>query len=163
MSTLYAGIDPGLAGAVGFVSASGAFHVVADMPVLPTSTGRRVLDPAGLANLLRQYQPAFVLVERVGVRPGEGATGAFSFGHTFGGILGVLGTLELPHDLIQPAVWKRKAGIPAGADKAASVLTAKRLLPAAAPSLARIKDDGRAEALLLALQAWERRCLERVT
>jgi len=157
MNMVYCGIDPGLGGAVGFVTAEGVFHAVADMPVLPTSTGRRVLDAAGLADVLRTYRPAFVLVERVGARPGEGATGAFSFGHTFGGILGVLGALGLAHDLIQPAVWKRKAGIPPGADKAVSVLTAKRLLPCAARHLTRAKDDGRAESLLLALQAWERR------
>lgn len=157
MTDIYCGIDPGLGGAVGFVGADGNFHAVADMPVLPTTTGRKVLDAAGLADVLREHQPAFVLVERVGARPGEGATGAFSFGHTFGGILGVLGALGLPHDLIQPATWKRKAGIPPGADKAISVLTAKRLLPRASGHLTRAKDDGRAESLLLALQAWEKR------
>jgi len=96
MSVLYAGVDLGLGGAVGFIGDDGPFRAVVDMPVLPTTTGRRMLDAAALADLLREHQPAFVLVERVGVRPGEGATGAFSFGHTFGGILGVLGALGLP-------------------------------------------------------------------
>lgn len=154
---LFAGIDPGVAGAVGLVDHAGRFAGVEDMPVLPTTTGRRQIDPAGLAAILRQHQPAFVLVERVGPRPGEGAVGGFGFGHSFGCILGVLGALELPHDLIQPAVWKRRAGIPAGSDKNVSVITAKRALPAAAPHLTRVKDDGRAEALLLALQAWQAR------
>ena len=101
--------------------------------------------------------PVLCLVERVGPRPGEGAVGAFAFGHTFGGIMATLATLALPHDVIQPASWKRRAGIPPGADKGASIATAKRLLPDAATYLTRIKDDGRAEALLLAVQAWERR------
>ena len=154
---LFAGIDPGIAGAVGLVDHAGRFAGVEDMPVLPTTTGRKQIDPAGLAAILRQHQPAFVLVERVGPRPGEGAVGGFGFGHSFGCILGVLGALELPHDLIQPAVWKRRAGIPAGSDKAVSVATAKRTLPHAAAHLTRVKDDGRAEALLLALQAWQAR------
>lgn len=74
---------------------------------------------------------------------------------TFGGILGTLAALAMSHDVVQPASWKRRAGIPPGADKRASIATATRLLPGAAPHLTRIKDDGRAEALLLARQAWE--------
>lgn len=154
---LYAGIDPGVTGAVGFINPDGSFAAVADMPTLVQTTGRRLVDAGALADILRQHDPAFVLVERAGPRPGEGAAGAFSFGHTYGSILAVLATLGIAHDVVQPAVWKRKAGIPPGADKAASITTAKRLLPAAAPHLTRAKDDGRAEALLMAVQAWRAR------
>jgi hypothetical protein len=136
---------------------AGTFATVHDMPTTATTTGRRQIDPAALAGILKQHGPAFVLVERVGPRPGEGSVGAFAFGQTYGGILAVLAALELPHDVIQPASWKRKAGIPPGADKRASIATAKRLLPDASPHLSRVKDDGRAEALLLALQAWQTR------
>jgi crossover junction endodeoxyribonuclease RuvC len=157
MSRLFCGIDPGVSGAVGIIGEHGRFCAVYDMPTMPTTTGRRQVDFAALAAILREHAPAFVLVERVGPRPGEGAVGAFAFGHTFGGILGTLAALALSHDVIQPASWKRRAGIPPGADKGASIATAVRLLPDAAPHLSRVKDDGRAEALLLALQAWERR------
>lgn len=145
------GIDPGLSGAVGFITEAGEFVAVHDMPNLPATTGRRQIDAAALAGILRQHAPAFTLVERVGARPGEGPTGAFSFGHSFGSITAVLAALGLAHDLVQPAVWKRRAGIPPGADKAASIAVCKRLLPSAADHLTRVKDDGRAEALLLAL------------
>lgn len=145
---VFAGIDPGTQGAIGLVDQDGRFVTVEDMPVLPTSTGRRQVDASGLASILRLHAPAFVLVERVGPRPGEGAVGGFGFGHSFGCILGVLGALELPHGLIQPAVWKRRAGIPPRSDKA---------MPAAGPHLSRAKDDGRAESLLLAVQAWQAR------
>ena len=87
---LFAGIDPGIGGAVGLVREDGAFAAVADMPCQVATTGRRVIDPAALAAILREHGPAFVLVERVGPRPGEGAVGAFAFGHTFGAILGTL-------------------------------------------------------------------------
>lgn len=150
---LYCGIDPGLGGAIGIVNADGTFATVFDMPTLPTTTGRRQVDFAELAEVIRRHAPAFVLVERVGPRPGEGAVGAFAFGHTYGGIIATLATLGTPHDVIQPQVWKRRAGLPPGADKRCSVATCKRVLPDAADHLTRIKDDGRAEALLLALQA----------
>lgn len=154
---LFAGIDPGVSGAVGLVREDGSFHAVHDMPTLATTTGRRQIDFATLAAILRDHAPAFVLVERVGSRPGEGAMGAFAFGLSYGGILDTLAALALPHDVVQPASWKRRAGIPPGAPKAASIAQALCLLPDAAPHLARKKDDGRAEALLLALQGWERR------
>lgn len=151
--TLVCGIDPGVTGAVGFLDASGNFVGVHDMPVLPTSTGRRQVNHAALAVIPRDQKPGFVLVERVGPRPGEGAVGAFTFGQTYGGILGVLAALGISHDVIQPATWKRRAGIPPKADKQASIATAVRLIPDAAPFLSRVKDDGRAESLLLARQA----------
>ncbi len=152
-SRVFCGIDPGLSGAIGFIDEAGRFLAVVDMPVLIATTGRKQVDPIALAAILREYDIERVLVERVGPRPGEGPTGAFGFGHTFGAILGVLGALGVSHDLIQPATWKRRAGIPPGSDKGVSIATCKRLLPDAAPFLVRLRDDGRAEALLLALQA----------
>lgn len=152
----FAGIDPGIGGAVGIVSEDGRFVAVHDMPTLPTTTGRRMIDPAALSSILRRHDPAFVLVERVGSRPGEGAVGAFAFGMAYGAILGTLAALAFPHDVIQPASWKRRAGIPPRADKRVSIAIATRLLPEAVPHLARVKDDGRAESLLLAWLAWQR-------
>lgn len=149
---IVAGIDPGLDGAVGFLD-GGRLHALEDMPTVISTTGRRVVDFHRLAAILRDRAPAFVLVERVGPRPGEGAVGAFQFGHTFGGILATLAALGIPYDLVQPQVWKRRAGIPPAADKRCSIATAKRLLPEAAPLLYRVRDDGRAEALLIAMQA----------
>lgn len=71
----YCGIDPGLAGAVAFINEAGAFVSVHDMPVLMTTTGRKMVDAARLADILNEQTPSFVLVERVGPRPGEGAVG----------------------------------------------------------------------------------------
>jgi hypothetical protein len=153
---VFCGIDPGITGAVAFIDTEARFVAVLDMPVLPTTTGRKCIDAERLASILHQHQPTFTLVERVGPRPGEGAVGAFSFGQSAGIIGGVLATLRLPHELVQPATWKRKAGIPAGAAKGVSITTCKRLLPDAADYLTRIKDHGRAESLLLAMQARER-------
>jgi len=138
---------------VGFVHADGGFHSVHDMPIQMTTTGRRAVDFAALAEILREHKPAFTLVERVGSRPNEGAVGAFSFGMSYGGIIAVLAVLALPHGVIQPATWKRRAGIPAGAPKGVSVAVCKQVLPTTASRLTRIKDDGRAESLLLALQS----------
>jgi hypothetical protein len=150
---IYAGIDVGVQGAIGFVDESGAFLDVLDLPMLKTSTGRQALDRAELVSILRAKAPAFVTVELVGVRPGEGAVGAFAFGKGQGIILGILTALGIPHNEVQPQVWKKLVGIPAGSPKDVSIATAKRLLPGSVEYLKRKKDDGRAEALLMAYRA----------
>ena len=150
---LICGIDPGLGGAIAFLTESGEFRYVADLPIVANTTGRNQIDGLGLAAILRRFPPTICLVERVGPRPGEGATGAFSFGHSVGVIQGVLATLEVPYQFVQPSVWKRQAGIPPSSDKAASIAAAKRLIPTAAPRLTLRKHDGRAESLLIARHA----------
>ena len=54
---LYAGIDPGISGAMGLVREDGRFAAVLDMPTQPTTTGRRQVDFAALAAMLRDAGP----------------------------------------------------------------------------------------------------------
>ena len=148
---LICGIDPGLAGGIAFLTDAGGFRYVCDMPVVVGTTGRKQIDGLGLAAILRRLPPVNCTIERVGPRPGEGPTGAFAFGHGLGVIQGVLASLDLPYQFVQPATWKRGAGIPVGADKQVSVAIAKQRIPTAADHMTLIKHHGRAEALLLAL------------
>jgi len=150
MSKLLCGIDPGVSGAIGFLTEAGDFHAVFDMPVVTSTTGRKQVDGLALAAILRDHRPAICMVERVGPRPGEGAVGAFAFGHGLGIIQGVLGALAIPYTFVQPATWKRAAGIPAGADKSVSIAVARQQTPTAGDHLNLIKHHGRAESLLLA-------------
>jgi crossover junction endodeoxyribonuclease RuvC len=55
----------------------------------------------------------------------------------------------VPTSLVTPQEWKRYFRL--GPDKAEARLIAARLIPASAGSFARVRDDGRAEAALLAL------------
>jgi crossover junction endodeoxyribonuclease RuvC len=92
-------------------------------------------------------------VELVGARPGEGAVGAFAFGRSRGVVEGVLGALGVPVTFIAPTSWKRAVGLPAGRDgaKDAARSEAIRRWPDQAGLFARVKDDGRAEAALIAV------------
>jgi hypothetical protein len=72
----------------------------------------------------------------------------FAFGRGFGSILGVLAALRVPVELVTPATWKRTLSVPAGKDGAR--LRASQLLPAHGGHWRRAKDDGRAEASMLA-------------
>ena len=146
------GIDPGISGAVAWLSSAGALVEVCDLPVAEVKVGkatRRQLMPAVLAKMLHARKPLCVYVEQVGSHPGEGAVGAFAFGRGFGQIEGILCGLGLSYVLVRPQVWKKAIGI--AADKGAARHYAARLWPGAADQFRRVKDDGRAEAGLIGL------------
>jgi excisionase family DNA binding protein len=75
------GIDPGIGGALALVSRTGELIKVADMPVLRDgSAGRASVNAHLLVELLARWHAGEVICEFVTTRPGEGPTGAFSFG-----------------------------------------------------------------------------------
>ena len=142
-------IDPGKSGAIAHLHDDGRFCCVEDMP----SVGKGV-DAAGAADLIRAMRNQGttrmqVILEQVSAMPGQGVTSMFSFGTSYGVVLGVVAALRLPLELVIPRVWKRDMGL--GKDKEASRRKALQLFPDAAEMLKRKKDEGRAEALLLGL------------
>jgi crossover junction endodeoxyribonuclease RuvC len=150
------GIDPGLAGALAFLRPDGlAIH---DMPTLQAGR-RREIDEIELARLIDAAGPiAHAFLELVGVRPGEGAVGAFAFGRGYGLIRGILRSHFIPITDVAPQRWQRAMGIKAGAGKDAARALAKENFQREAHLFARVKDDGRADAALIAL--WGRRQIE---
>ena len=153
--TMLVGIDPGASGAVAWITDSGHLIEVADLPVQKVS-GRTVLMPAVLASMLaaESRRPVHAYLERVGSRPGEGHVGAFAFGRSFGMLEGVLAAMGIAVTLVTPGEWKRAQRIPA--DKGAARARAAQLWPGLAGTFARVKDDGRAEAALIALHGANR-------
>jgi crossover junction endodeoxyribonuclease RuvC len=71
----------------------------------------------------------------------------FNFGYSAGILAGVCAGLRVPVSLHRPSVWKRAAGVPA--DKGGARQMAQRFWPGCR-DFDRVKDDGRAEAALLA-------------
>lgn len=153
---MIAGFDPGVSGALARLTDGGDLLAVADMPVVEVRGRSRISAPA-VAHLLREWQPRLAVIEQVGTRPGEGAVGAFSFGYGAGLLEGACAMAGIPVVFVQPAVWKRALKVTA--DKGACRLMAQRLWPAHAASFARVRDDGRAEAALIAFHGraqWQR-------
>lgn len=151
---IYWGIDPGLSGAIASLAYDGDLRVI-DMPVHVITLGkktRRKLDLHTLAQLTGLRHPATLcLVEDVHAMPEQGVASSFNFGFTAGGIQGILAARAVPYRLVQPAVWKKHYGL--SGDKDASRRVASQRLPQHAHYWQRVKDDGRAEASLLALYA----------
>lgn len=157
------GIDPGLSGALALVETESGNNARAialwDMPTETEKmsggrTRRRVSAPELLALLWGiERAPDCVALEYVSASPGMGAVSAFSFGHGVGVITGCIHAI-FPHARIitpAPSRWKPALGL--SRDKAASRDLAASLVPDSAARFARVKDDGRAEAALLAIYA----------
>ena len=154
MSGLFLGADPGLHGAVALLDARGGLYMVEDMPILARGRGRvkYEVDAAALTRLLRPHAADIRLgmVEAVTAMPRQGSASTFSLGHSLGVLTGVLQALGIPLQLVSPSAWKRAAGL--SSDKELTRAAAIRLWPDA--PLGRKKDNDRAEALLLARQAF---------
>lgn len=165
------GIDPGLEGALALYDTRSSTLVAGAKPAaavwdMPKTSFRKVgekkrVDPLALANLVRGIQetvkgePLQVVVEKVHSLPRQ--AGGFNFGLDTGTVHGVLGACGLEFFQISPAVWKVAMGLQRGADeskaeaKSRSRALATQLFPEMAQWFKRVGDDGRAEALLLAV------------
>lgn len=101
---------------------------------------------------LNKEDIALCIVEKVSAMPKQGVSSTFSFGQSFGYILGVLESYRIPYQLVSPRKWKGHFSL--DNDKGKSIETAKRLFPQVSllPTAAcRKESDGMAEALLMAL------------
>lgn len=144
---LILGIDPGAKGALAWVTGDGHLIEIADMPFVEVR-GKDRVSAQGIAHLLRKRDVSLVVIEGVGSMPKQGVASSFAFGYAAGILEGVASGAGLPVQITQAAIWKRKAGVPA--DKGAARQMATRMWPGAADQFKRVKDDGRAEAALLA-------------
>ncbi len=156
------GIDIGAAGALALITASGDLLEIADMPILRDGPkNRRSVNGPLLSEIVYRWHATEAFVEQVGPRPGEGSVQSFSFGRSKGVVEGVLAACGIPCKLIAPASWKRAVGLTL-ASKDAARSEAIRRWPGHAALFARIKDDGRAEAALIAIAGLARANVKRV-
>ena len=141
------GIDPGAGGGLALLDAQSELVAVCDMPVVAVDGKRRVAAGA-LADMLAGWKPQLVIIEKTGARPGQGTTSMYSFGYACGILEGVCAGLGIGIVLAHPKTWKRAMGVTA--DKGACRIAAQRMWPVHHERFARVRDDGRAEAALLA-------------
>lgn len=145
------GVDPGATGGIAFLDANTA--AVVAVHAMPTKEGK--VDPALLAAMFNGRGCVRAYVENVSSRPRQ--AGQFAFGISTGVVHGVLGALGVPFSLVTPTVWKGAFGLKRELEenkrdtKRKSLILAQQLFPAAADKFARAKDDGVAEAALIAL------------
>lgn len=147
------GVDPGASGAVAILDRDGDLVQVFEMPVVELVVNNKVkrrISPEMLAADLRLYvvKATIAYVEQVNAMPGQGVTSMFAFGQSFGMVQGVLAGLGIPAQLVPPGKWKKWQNL--NTSKDASRAKAAAIWPNMAGEFRRVKDDGKAEAALIA-------------
>ncbi len=146
------GIDPGASGAIAFFDPKAGTLDIHDMPVMEIERSgktKREINPRLLANILHDdHSHNIVWIEKVGAMPGQGVSSMFQFGRGVGMIEGVIAAEGLSLNYVTPQAWQKAVGVRGGKD--GSRLRAVELFPKYANLFARKKDDGRAEAALIA-------------
>jgi len=136
------GVDPGMTGAICLLTAIGV--EVADMPVVDKQVNAHEL--ARIIGLMKEDAGRLQVaaVEQVHSMPGQGVASTFKFGRGYGIVL-------LPIIHVPPTLWCKAFNLTS--DKEGHRARAIDLWPAQAHLFARKKDDGRADAALIALWA----------
>ena len=152
--TVIIGVDPGLKGAICVHRGPDSIEVF-DMPTIErivNGKARNMVDPYQFRDIIINAGPCnMVVLEKLSTRPGESPIAALSYGIGFGQMIGVLVALERPYTTVTPQEWTKVLRV--GADKDLHRLVAMQNFPHAADLFKRKKDDGRADAALIAYWA----------
>lgn len=156
--SVYLGADPGLSGALATYDSVTNQVLTYDVPTFTVTRNkgqRKEIDVVQLASIVDNIATKLVIArcafEWPNAMPKQGTASAHTFGLVTGQLHGIVVANMIPVTRVQPFVWKRWYGL--NADKDAARRLASSKFPADAGQWARAKDDGRAEAALLALYA----------
>jgi len=133
------GIDPGKKGALALLDTETGGVTCHDMP--DTTQGLHDLV-AGLPIV------TLAVLEKPFCGPAMGARSVAVMFENYGVLRGAIQWRDIPFQEERPSAWKAKMNL--SKDKAASREKAAQIFPDDAEQFARVKDDGRAEAALLA-------------
>ena len=143
------GVDPGISGAIARLDLMEGLLEVYDMPVMEVNKKKQV--NAQLVTDIFAEQHAPVYIEKVGAMPGPGVASMFNFGKSYGILIGCAAGLKMETTLVTPQMWQKALKCQKGKD--GNRQRACELFPNYAQLFARKKDDGRADAALLAYYA----------
>lgn len=149
--TIYIGIDPGFSGAIAFYAPKKNIVSIYDMPVYQNAKGKTEINLYELHDILAPEtdEPHMAIIEQVAAMRGQGVTSMFRFGQSYGATQMAVAAHKIPMQFVTPAKWKSYLGL--SRDKGVSRSLASQRFPKQADLFKRVKDDGRAEAALLAL------------
>lgn len=149
------GIDVGFSGAIAILRPSIRALDIHDMPVMPNKKGKTEINLYALHDILEREDDTrhIAVVEQVAAMRGQGVSSMFRFGQGFGAIQMSLAAHKIETHYVTPAKWKGHFNL--SRDKGLSRSVASQRFPEYADKFKRVKDDGRAEACLIALYGSE--------
>lgn len=154
---IYIAIDGGINGSL--IAISGKKILFKEkMPIVKTKESRSEYNSAAIIEILQKYPDATVILEKAHPMPKLGTIQAFSFGKSFGMMIGILEALKRRYHIIHAKTWQKEIFRDLGVDntKTASVMMAKRLFPEEdfkATPRCKKDHDGFTDATLIAVYA----------
>jgi crossover junction endodeoxyribonuclease RuvC len=143
-----AGIDPGISGGIATKLPGGM--VAEKLPIIKKTKGSEI-DIHSLIRILKANSVEIVYLEKMGIRPGEGARSGATAGINWGTIYGALIAVGVKVEVVTPQRWKGSilAGTPK--DKDAAIGYARRNYPEVdlIPRGCRTPQDGIADAVCI--------------
>ncbi len=155
MSKSVIGIDPGMTGALCFYSAME--KITYEMPtydVMKNGGKRKKINTQGVLEILRFCRPEHIFIEQVSAQPGNGAAAAFTYGFGAGVLEACVASCGIPFTYVLPQVWKKELNCPK--DKNAARVRASQLIPELSHNWSLKRQDGVAEAALIALYGFRK-------
>jgi crossover junction endodeoxyribonuclease RuvC len=149
--TKFLGIDPGIHGALAYITITTDGPRVVDAIDLPTigAKAKERVNVHAMQEWILQHGPSHAFIERGQAMPRQGASSGYKFGRAVGAIEATVALCNIPLEIVEPSVWKRALKL-RGKDKEGARQRALELFPHAQHLLARKKDHQRAEAMLIA-------------
>jgi len=157
------GIDPGINGGIAFYDGTKLLGVL-PIPSVKAKGRGRVVEWEYLATEISDIMFEYpymgtdepftcdVFIEQVGARPGQGVVSMFKFGYVSGWLRGTFERYGDVH-MVTPQKWKKSFGLTSNKDAARELAT--KLFPDHADRFKRKKDDGVAEAALIAYYGYQ--------
>lgn len=151
--TRYAGIDPGLDGAIAVLDEDAKLVEIIDMPTLHVTKSRRIIDPARVIRFLKFYAmlDLRVTIEEAMILPRQGSASGFKIGTGYGMLLGILAALEIPMQRTNAKRWQQAilGSCPPGTSKDRARAYVQARWPHA--DLGKRKSQDRSDAMCIAL------------
>lgn len=97
------GVDPGKLGAWAYLDKNSGKITTGIMPVI----GNEV-DVGPIADVIRNQENPIIVIEKVHSMPKQGVRSMFSFGTSYGKLLGMCQALNVTFDLVLPNAWKKE-------------------------------------------------------
>jgi crossover junction endodeoxyribonuclease RuvC len=146
---IFVGIDPGQKGAIAIIDSFGIADVI-DMPVI-----NKEIDAKKIYEFLKKeffdyhidVKDIFCLIEKSQSMPGQGVRSVFSYGKGYGKLIAILECFNINFVELHPVKWKRYFNL-IKKNKNESIREAEKKF-----KNIKIKNDGQAEALLIAKYA----------
>jgi len=155
MSKYILGIDSGLRGGLALYSEDELLTF--PMPIIvgkKLKNGKKLKDSIDIVELAKMVDSwakdiKFAIIEQVHAMPSQGVTSMFNFGRVYGLLEMVVCANFIPLRYVTPQTWKKSLQVPAKKNLARSRAT--ELFPAYSNQWRKAKEDGKAEAAMIAL------------